>query len=168
MDTPSSPFSDGSYSIDSRVNQDLQNRPKRPRSRSSSRTPTRSRSRSRSRDRYRRRSRERRRRFRSSSRDRRGRSRRDSRSRSRSRRTEVSSCSRPSAPPPPVGPRAIPKEASAGCRWARMPLKQENSGNFSSQCLKTTRSSYPVQRWMTWWSARLFAAGTGNTLVRGS
>ena len=108
MDTLGSPFSVGSYSIDSRVNQDLQNRPRRRHSRSPTRSPTRSRSRSRSRsrDRYRRR------RFRSSSRDRRGRSRRDSRSRSSSRRTRDSSRSRQSSPPPPVGPRVFPKEAS--------------------------------------------------------
>lgn len=120
MGTPASPFSDGSYSIDSRVNQDLGSRPARPRPHSPPRQPagpsrSRSLSRSRSRDRHRRRrdrSGDRRRRYRSSSRDRRGRSRRDSRSRSRSRRTNYSSRSRQSTPPPPEVPHVFPKAAS--------------------------------------------------------
>jgi hypothetical protein len=39
MGTPASPFSDGSNSIDSRVNQDLGSRPARPSSRSPLRQP---------------------------------------------------------------------------------------------------------------------------------
>ncbi|XP_045023096.1 uncharacterized protein LOC116936213 [Daphnia magna] len=122
MDSTSSPLSEGSYSIDSRVNfEEVRRRSPFPSVPRSSRSRSRSWSRRydvSSQDRYRHRrdrSRERRRRDRSRSRDRHRRRspRRSSRSRSRSRRRERSSRSSQTPPPTPVLDRIFPKEASA-------------------------------------------------------